>query len=156
MATLVYDANRPLAFGLVEAAERQKNGLEFTLASIDPVQAHSYDSVYNALTNNPSLRRVLRRINTANLKKLWEELIQSSLDGVYIPQGVIRLTPCIIKITEEYVVVAIPVYTEGATALQIETILSGCLVGEPIDCKGHELRIVLSRKEIGFDKEVTN
>lgn len=152
MAVLTYCATRPLVFGLGQAAERQKNGFEYTLGSTIPVGAHSYNKMYNSLVSDRCLKRVLRRITSGNLERLWLELISPTLSGVYIPQKQIRLTPCIILITDEHVVVAIPIYIEGATAGQMETVLKACVVGESVGCKGHELRIILDRKAIGFDK----
>lgn len=141
MAKLHYSSS--LTLNLWVAAERQRNGEPHVIGASIPVTKRFYDEVFRKLSEDKNLVGALKKITTKKIEKLWQEIFDSKFDGVYIPKGNIKVTPCIQIITPKAILVGIPFYIEGATSLQIERILKECLQGCNVLCVGNEIRVEL-------------
>lgn len=140
MAVLHYSPS--LSLNLWEASEMQRNGESPVLGASVPVTKRLYDTIFYRLHSMEELKGVLRSVTSMRISSVLEELRQDEkLVGLYVPRDPIRVTPCILSLSPPHVLVAIPIFIEGATTSETEEVLRRCITSSAFVCKGNEIHV---------------
>ena|SRR3989338_7421853 len=148
MAVLYY--SQSLTLDLREATERKRNGESYEMGASTsvPVSKEFYETIFTQLKKIKPLRRALRSVTSERMESLWKTLYDLRLSGVHIPQGRIRVTPCVHHVNDESIYITIPFYIEGATDNQVEKILKHCINDEKVICKLNEIHVEIKKVDI--------